>query len=127
MADQDWKVGGLNKGKYIIVKPGEATKILFGRAYLLEGVEAGGQHKTESSPAIYEDRVDVLNAKRCELNAQYFVLRIDCVNGEPLDPHARVALRAYADSVERENSQLAGEINDWLSSLGGEGVVAGVS
>ncbi len=33
-----------------------------------------------------------------------FVLKLD-------DPHARVALRAYADSVSRENVKLAFDIN----------------
>lgn len=38
--------------------------------------------------------------------ARYFVLRYDL----GADPHARVALRAYARSVRHDNSQLAADL-----------------
>lgn len=40
--------------------------------------------------------------------AKYFALRADT------DPHARVALKAYADSVRKENPQLADDLDVWL-------------
>ena len=40
--------------------------------------------------------------------AQSFVLRLDT------DPNARVAARAYARSVVRENNQFAQELTDWV-------------
>jgi len=42
-------------------------------------------------------------------NAEYFILRIDT------DPHARVALKAYADSVEQDNPQFAKDIREQLT------------
>lgn len=44
----------------------------------------------------------------CDPNAEYFVLRVD------KDPHARKALRAYADSVESENPDFASHLRYWL-------------
>lgn len=44
----------------------------------------------------------------CNPKAEYFVLRID------KDPHARNALRAYADSVESENASFASDLRYWI-------------
>ena len=41
------------------------------------------------------------NGKPVDPRADYFVLRID------KDPHARVAVMAYADSVEKDNGKFA--------------------
>lgn len=46
-----------------------------------------------------------------DLNAQYFVLRVDA------DPHARAALNTYAKSVRFDNPQLADDIEHWLDEL----------
>lgn len=47
-------------------------------------------------------------------NAVYFTLRLDT------DPHARAAVRAYAESVRRENSELARDLMDLLEKLAEE-------
>lgn len=46
-------------------------------------------------------------------DAQYFVLRLDT------DPHAREAILAYADSLDKtdENSEMVGDIRNWVSVL----------
>ncbi|MHC4617411.1 MAG: hypothetical protein ACYTEQ_06625 [Planctomycetota bacterium] len=51
--------------------------------------------------------------KPTDADAQYFVLRVDT------DPHARAALRAYADSLESagENKLLVSDIREWLRDL----------
>lgn len=46
------------------------------------------------------------NGKRKDRNARYFVLRYDT------DPHARVAMAAYADSVESTNLTLAQDMRN---------------
>jgi len=43
--------------------------------------------------------------------AQYFVLRLDT------DPHARVAARAYASSIQSEDPLLSAEMMAWIFSL----------
>jgi len=43
-------------------------------------------------------------------NAMYFVLRIDT------DPHARVALRAYARSIRASNPDFANKLDKWIES-----------
>jgi hypothetical protein len=40
--------------------------------------------------------------------AEYFVLRID------KDVHARVALGAYADSIEAQEPEFAEELREWI-------------
>ena len=44
-------------------------------------------------------------------DAQYFVLRVD------KDPHARVALAAYTQSVMSDNRNFAHDLRGWLASL----------
>lgn len=44
-------------------------------------------------------------------DAEYFVLRVDT------DPHARAALRKYADSIYLENHTLACDLYDWLDRV----------
>jgi hypothetical protein len=51
------------------------------------------------------------NGKPVDPEAQYFVLRVD------KDPHARVALAFYAQSVRRDNPQLADDIERWIEEL----------
>lgn len=48
------------------------------------------------------------SGKPVDPKARYFVLRYD------QDPHARVALAAYAESVQRDNSLLAGDVRKRL-------------
>ena len=43
-----------------------------------------------------------------DIAAPYFVLRLDT------DVHARKALRAYAESVAKDNIQLSHELRAWL-------------
>ena len=45
--------------------------------------------------------------------AQYFVLRLDT------DPHARVAVAAYAESIAIDNPRLSADITRLLDQLGG--------
>ena len=51
------------------------------------------------------------NGEPTDTNAQYFVLRLDT------DEHARVAMKAYADSVKNENPKLAIGIVRWLGKI----------
>ncbi len=48
---------------------------------------------------------------RVDPQATYFVLRLD------EDPHARVAAVAYAQSIQRENPQLAMDIREKLAEI----------
>ena len=45
-------------------------------------------------------------------NADYFVLRLDT------DPHARIALKAYADSIRSQNRNLSMDIYKKLANYG---------
>lgn len=119
MADQDWKHGGLNRGKYIIVKPWpkrswcQETQIEWFRT-----VNHLGPHLAEAARD-QADTVSIWGARACPPEAQYFVLRIDCPDGKPADPHARKALECYADSVEQDNPQFAADIRKWLKETDG--------
>ncbi len=95
MADQDWKTGGLNRQKYVIRKPCPAC---------------GGKN---IACVRCNCRGDVPVS---DPDAAYFVLRIDCdpETGGPHDPHARLALRHYALSVQAENLEFAADIAGWL-------------
>lgn len=48
------------------------------------------------------------NGDNVDPAAEYFVLRID------KDPHARIALQAYADSVKEFNPNFASDLRCWL-------------
>ncbi|MCE5185042.1 MAG: hypothetical protein LLF76_02830 [Planctomycetaceae bacterium] len=48
--------------------------------------------------------IQKVDGSRIDPNADYFVLRLDT------DPHARKAFRAYAESVQADNQQFAGDI-----------------
>lgn len=48
------------------------------------------------------------DGSECDPSAEYFILRVD------KDPHARSALRAYANSVETENPAFADDLRYWL-------------
>ncbi|MCK5606510.1 hypothetical protein KAR91_31700 [Candidatus Pacearchaeota archaeon] len=50
------------------------------------------------------------NGKPTDEEAQYFVLRFD------VDPHARIALKAYADSVLNDNPKFAMDIVKQLTN-----------
>jgi hypothetical protein len=50
---------------------------------------------------VYDKYVVTKKVGICDPDAEYFVLRIDT------DPHARVALKAYAQSILEENRNLA--------------------
>ena len=45
-----------------------------------------------------------VNGRPIDPKADYFVLRLD------KDPHARIALKSYADSVLKDNAKLAMEL-----------------
>lgn len=49
-------------------------------------------------------KIEKASGEPVDPEAVYFVLRVD------EDPHARAALRAYADSVEQENATFAEEL-----------------
>ena len=99
MADQDWKTGGLNREKYVVLKPClvcRGTRLLVGRTCY-------NCHGQGAVPPRDE-------------NAQYFVLRIDSGPDGPHDPHARAALTFYAYHVAPDNQQFADDIREWLES-----------
>lgn len=56
-------------------------------------------------------RVTRTDGKPHKSNSDFFPLNIGT------DPHARVALRAYAVSVDIDNPQLAKDITVWLDDL----------
>jgi hypothetical protein len=57
-------------------------------------------------------KYDVLRSDGTRVDGDYFVLR------PGRDPHARKALRAYANSVGADDPDLARDLFDWLDSLG---------
>lgn len=67
---------------------------------------------TRQSKGGFEDRFRVTrtDGKPCRAEARYIVL--DYAG----DPHAEVALAAYADSIESENPKLAADIRDALAN-----------
>lgn len=54
-----------------------------------------------------------VNGHPIDPGAKYFVLRYDAEG----DPHARVALEAYASSVRSDNPQLSGDIFEELRQV----------
>ncbi len=99
MADQDWKTGGLNRQKYVVMKPCPTCDgVAPGDAIGLRCVECAGLGAVRPS----------------DPDAQYFVLRIDCGPNGPHDPNARAALYEYANCVYEHNRQFADEIVEWL-------------
>ena len=62
----------------------------------MAGYEQGGW--------VHKYIVKLRSGRRKDRNAKYFVLRFD------RDPHARVAMAAYADSVESVNPEFAEDI-----------------
>ena len=46
-----------------------------------------------------------------DLDSKYFVLRVD------KDPHALIALYAYAISVKRDNKELSDDLLEWIGEL----------
>jgi hypothetical protein len=50
------------------------------------------------------------NVGETDPNAKYFVLRVD------KDPHARVALVAYIESVRPEEPEFASQLVEWLTA-----------
>ncbi len=51
------------------------------------------------------------SGKPIDPEAEYFVLRLD------EDPHARVALAAYAQSVKSDNRALSFDLKQWLALI----------
>jgi len=98
MADQEWKTSGLTK--YVVLKPCPAC----GRGIEWNCVcswpckECGG----------------IGAVKPEDETAAYFVLRIAYTTDVPCDPHAREALRRYAESVAEDNPHFAADIRGWL-------------
>ena len=93
MPDQDWKRDGW-KWKYVIRK---VCKACAGRGYY--GRPVGDLHM--ACPAC-----EGAGSTAVDCDALYFVLRLDGHH----DPHARVAMKAYADSVRAENPKFADDI-----------------
>lgn len=50
------------------------------------------------------------NGTPVDPTAEYFVLRIDS------DPHARAALRAYAESVKENDEKFSNELKAWVNT-----------
>jgi hypothetical protein len=59
---------------------------------------------------LYGKYTIIKNETGKEVEGDYFVLKLT-------DPHAPVALRAYADSCRAENSQLANDLLAWLDAV----------
>lgn len=55
-------------------------------------------------------KIEKADGSPVDPNAMYFVLRIDT------DPHARLALRAYANSIRADEPGFADEIDEWIMS-----------
>ena len=55
-------------------------------------------------------KIEKTDGSQVDPNAMYFVLRIDT------DPHARVALRAYARSIRASDPEFANELDEWIES-----------
>lgn len=53
--------------------------------------------------------VEKVNGKPSDPNANYFVLRLDT------DPHARHAIRAYANSIRSQNPELAEDLDNLIA------------
>ena len=74
----------------------------------------GGKEEKEfmSKRGLYPKyRVEKRDGTPTDLEAEYFVLRVDA------DRHARVALAAYAESVRAENPRLSCDLRMWLDTL----------
>ena len=56
-------------------------------------------------------KITRLDGTPADLDAQYFVLRLDS------DRHARVAARAYAESIRQDNPLLCDDLNRQLDRL----------
>lgn len=56
-------------------------------------------------------KIEKTNGEPINPNAKYFILRYD------KDPHARVALLAYANSIALENPQLANQLIDDIAKF----------
>jgi predicted HicB family RNase H-like nuclease len=54
---------------------------------------------------------DGIHVKEVDDQSAYFVLRVD------KDPHARVAMAAYAQSVRSDNEVFANDLDNWLGEL----------
>lgn len=102
MADQDWKTGGLNRQKYVVLKPCPVCR--------RSGRVAGRTcHNCGGTGAV----------KPRDENAQYFVLRIDFGPDGACDPNARSALSWYAKCVRKDNPEFASDIVRWLDETAG--------
>ena len=55
-------------------------------------------------------KIEKADGSRVDPNAMYFVLRIDT------DPHARVALLAYARSIRASEPEFANELDEWIEN-----------
>ncbi len=74
-----------------------------------QGYKKGGwRRKYFISKTILNDSGSITGLRWVDEEAQYFVLRFD------QDPHARIAMRAYAKSVEIDNPRFAADILDKL-------------
>lgn len=79
------------------------------------GYKKGGLQRKGGSGKFSESDQKYIISKRSgdpvDPEAQYFVLRVD------RDPHAFVALQAYAGSVRSDNEELANDIMEWSKEL----------
>ena len=104
MAAQDWKTGGLNRSKYVIRK---SCRNCDGEGSVLD---KGAFFESQDCP-----ECDGAGSLPVDVDARYFVLRIDSGPDGPHDPNAKKALACYANSVEAENPIFAADIRVWLT------------
>lgn len=79
-------------------------------------LKGGWREKYFIAKQIHDDQENMTGMAFVDPKAQYFVLRFD------KDPHARIALTAYMDSVRADNAEFADDIAMKLAqSRGTEG------
>lgn len=112
-----WKEGGFDRSRYFVRKayPDVARAL----AVLGEAVELNGGGKWSNLLA-HTDELQLLfewlKGKPRDYDKRYFVLRYDCEDGVPADPHARLALKQYAGSVLEVNQPFAQDLYQELTA-----------
>lgn len=112
-----WKEGGFDRSRYFVRKayPDVARAL----AILGEAVELNGGGKWSNLLA-HTDELQLLfewlKGKERDYDKRYFVLRYDCEDGVPADPHARLALKQYAGSVLEVNQEFATDLYQELTA-----------
>ena len=67
-------------------------------------LKGGWREKYFIAKKVTNDKGDMIGITFTPEHAQYFTMRFDS------DPHARVAMRAYAESISRDNEQFSEDI-----------------